>query len=146
MFRTFRLATSVAACSMATLAAACLAVTTAHAEPQPVHGDFVGADTYSTAEGCKKFAALAAGAERNISSVPETLTRNGYEGWEGGCTFKSIVELEPGKKWKAEMQCAEGAEEGTETDIFERLADGKLQVTVNDTATVLERCAAEKGK
>lgn len=118
----------------------------AHAEPKSVQADFIGADIYATADGCSKVAALAAGAERNLTSVPDTLTRNGYEGWEGGCTFTSITELEPGKKWKAEMACAEGAEEGTETDIFERLADGKLKIIVNDTATILERCDAAKGK
>lgn len=124
-----------------------LAVLTALGVPAfaDVKGAFVGPGTYATKEGCEKLKALAAGADRNADTVPETLTENGFEGWEGACTFRSITEAEPGKKWTASMDCHEGAEEGPESDIFERLADGAIKVTVMDNETVLQRCDTEKG-
>ncbi len=109
-------------------------------------GNFIGPGTYATAEGCKKVAALAAGAERNVGTVPETLTQDGFEGWEGSCTFRSITEVEKGKTWKAAMDCQEGAGEGPESDLFERLPDGSLKVTVMGNETIFVRCDADKGK
>lgn len=115
-----------------------------------VKGTFVGAGIYATAEGCQKLAALAKGGDQNAGTVPELLTEDGFEGWEGSCTFTSVAEVEAGKKWKAEMQCAEGAEEGPETDVFERLPDGTLKVTQDDHVTIFQRCDgaqdADKGK
>ena len=78
--------------------------------------------------------------------MPETLTEDGFMGWEGSCTFTSFTEIEKDKKWKALMHCVEGPDEGPESDIFERLPDGKLKVTVMGDATIFERCDAEKGK
>jgi hypothetical protein len=118
----------------------------ARAEVKTIKGTFVGPGTYATAEGCKKLKAIAAGTERNVTTVPDTLTEDGFLGWEGGCSFASITEIEKGKKWRALMHCAEGSEEGQESDIFERTPDGKLNVTVMDTVTVFERCDGEKGK
>ncbi len=108
-------------------------------------GNFIGSGTYATVEGCKKVAALVAGAVRNVETVPETLTQDGFAGWEGSCTFRSITEFEKGKKWKAAMDCQEGAEEGPESDLFERLPDGSLKVTVMGNDTIFVRCDAEKG-
>ena len=123
----------------------CLAAAplSAHAE---VKGTFVGPGTYATAEGCKKLAAIEAGGDKNVGTTPETLTVDGFSSWEGACTFESFTETEQGKVWKAKMQCAEEATEGPESDIFERLADGKLRVTVMDAATLLQRCDTDKGK
>jgi hypothetical protein len=121
-------------------------LTAAHAEVRTVQATFMGKGTYSTAEGCKKLAALLAGGDRNISTVPETLTANGFEGWEGSCTFTSFTEIQKGKRWKALMHCVDGPEEGPESDIFERLPDGKMKVTIMGGATVFERCDGEKGK
>ena len=111
-----------------------------------VKGTFVGPGTYATEDGCKKLAAIAAGGDRNVSTVPETLTEDGFNTWEGACTFTSFTEKDKGHSWMARMACAEEALEGTETDIFERLDDGKIKVTVMESATVLQRCDAEKGK
>lgn len=111
-----------------------------------IKGTFIGDGTYATAEGCRKLAALAAGGDRNIETVPETLTADGFFGWEGGCTFASITEIEKGRKWKTRLHCVDGPNEGPESDIFERLPDGKIKVTVMGNDTILERCDAEKEK
>lgn len=129
------------------LGAACaLAGQAGAVEPKTVKADFIGPGTYATAEGCNKLAALAAGAERNVGTVPETLTVDGFEGWEGSCTFRSVTEVTKGTKWTASMDCNEGAEEGPESDTFERLGDGSIKVTVMGNATVFERCATATGK
>lgn len=117
----------------------------AHADVAVVKGTFVGPGTYATEEGCKKLAAIAAGGDKNVGSVPETFTEDGFEGWEGSCTFTSFTEIEKDKKWKALMHCIDGPEEGPESDIFERLPDGKLKVTVMDHDTILQRCDTGKG-
>ncbi|MBK9079456.1 MAG: hypothetical protein WBP38_03325 [Hyphomicrobium sp.] len=124
---------------------ASVASVSAQADVAVVKGTFVGAGTYATDEGCKKLAALAAGGDKNVGTVPETLTEDGFEGWEGSCTFTSFTEIEKGKKWKVLMHCTDGPDEGPESDIFERLPDGKLKVTVMDNATIFQRCDTDKG-
>jgi hypothetical protein len=111
-----------------------------------VKGTFIGPGTYATEEGCKKLAAIEAGGDKNVETVPDTLTEDGFKSWEGACTFTSFTEKDKGRSWTALMACAEEAQEGTETDLFERLDDGKIKVTVMESATVLQRCDAEKGK
>jgi hypothetical protein len=111
-----------------------------------VKGTFIGPGTYATAEGCVKLKAIAAGTARNVSTVPETLTMDGFLGWEGACSFRSITETVKGKTWKASMDCYEGADEGPESDIFERLPDGSIKVTVMGKETTFVRCDGEKGK
>jgi hypothetical protein len=108
-----------------------------------VKGTFVGPGTYATEEGCKKLAALAAGGDKNVGTVPETLTEDGFETWEGACTFTSFTEKDKGRSWTARMACAEEALEGSEQDLFERMDDGKIKVTVMETATLLQRCDAK---
>lgn len=127
-------------------AIAVIAVCVASPAGAEVSATFIGPGTYATEGGCTKLAAIAAGGDRNAGTVPETLTQDGFMGWEGSCTFTSFTEIEKDKKWKALMHCTEGPEEGPESDIFERLPDGKLKVTVMDNATIFERCDAEKGK
>ncbi len=61
------------------------------------------------------------------------------------CTFRSITEIEKGKKWQASMDCHEGGEEGPESDIFERLQDGSLKVTVMGKSSIFVRCDKDKG-
>lgn len=102
--------------------------------------------TFATADGCKKLDALAAGAARNVGTVPETLTADGFQSWEGGCTFTSIKQKVKGRKWVARMACGEAAEEHTETDTFVRLDDGRLKVTVEGKATIFERCKTKEAK
>lgn len=122
----------------------------AHADDATVKGTFIGPGIYATAEGCKKLSSLATGGDQNVGTVPETLTEDGFEGWEGSCTFKSISEVDKDKTWKAQMQCAEGPDETEETDIFERQPDGTLKVTQDKHVTVFQRCDdgkdAGKGK
>jgi hypothetical protein len=40
----------------------------------------------------------------------------------------------------------EGADEGREVDVFERLDDGKIKMTVMGNAIVLQHCDTDKGK
>ena len=48
---------------------------------------FLGTSVYATDEGCVKLKALAAGEPKNVGTVPETLTSQGFKSWEGGCAF-----------------------------------------------------------
>ena len=89
---------------------------------------------------------IAAGGFKNVETVPETLTMQGFLGWEGSCSFRSITEVEKGKKWKAAMDCHEGAQEGPESDIFERVADGSIKVTMMGNDTMFVRCDGKEGK
>lgn len=111
-----------------------------------VRGTFVGPGTYATAEGCEKLKAIAAGAARNVTTVPETLTAEGFLGWEGACSFHSITEVEKGKKWTANLKCFEGADESKESDIFERLPDGSIKVTIMGNDMIFVRCDSTEGK
>lgn len=95
-----------------------------------VMGTFLGPGTYASPEGCRKIKALEAGAPRNVSSVPETLTAEGFESWEGGCEFLKITEVEKSRRWQASMACNEGPEETVEIDTFTRNADGSFNVQV----------------
>jgi hypothetical protein len=102
--------------------------------------------TYAMEGRCEALAAIKAGAPKNVSTVPETLSADGFDGWEGGCTFGSIKVLEAGKRWSSEMACAEGADEWVETDEF--LLDstsGKITVTVEGKTSVFVRCDDGKG-
>ncbi len=110
-----------------------------------VKGDFIGPGVYAMQGRCEKLEALAKGGPKNVETVPETLSVNGFEGWEGACTFRSITEIEKGKKWQASMDCHEGGEEGPESDIFERLQDGSLKVTVMGKSSIFVRCDKDKG-
>ena len=111
-----------------------------------VKATFIGPGTYATAEGCAKLKALEAGGDKNVEMTPELLTEDGFTSWEGACTFVSITEKEKDRMWSASMDCAEGATEGPESDIFEKMPDGTIKVTVMGSATTLLRCDADKGK
>ena len=115
------------------------------AEPVEVEAPFIQG-TYASGEGCKKLDAIANGGPKNVGTVPETLTRKGFETWEGGCSFTSIKETVTGKTWVAGMACMESADESTETDTFELLADGRIQVTVEGKTTIFERCKTKEAK
>ncbi len=131
--------------SLATLIGG-LALVCATSALAAVKGSFIGPGTYATADGCKKLAAIEAGGDKNVETTPETLTEDGFASWEGACTFASFTEKDKGRSWTAHMACAEESDEGTESDLFEKLDDGKIKVTVMESATVLQRCDAEKGK
>jgi hypothetical protein len=132
--------------SLAIPLAVAMASTSSYAEVKAIKGTFVGPGTYATAKGCEKLAAVNSGGDKNVGTVPETLTDDGFQTWEGDCTFTSFTEIEKDKKWNVLMHCSEGPDDGPEHDVFERLADGGLKVTVMANSTILQRCDAEKGK
>jgi hypothetical protein len=115
----------------------------AHAEAK---GSFIGPGTYATKEGCEKLAKIATGGDRNVGTVPEALTVDGFLGWEGACSFRSVTEKVKGRIWSANMDCAEGITEESQDDTFEKLPDGSFKVTVMDNSTIFQRCDTAKGK
>lgn len=110
-----------------------------------VPATFVGPGTYATAEGCKTLREVAAGTFK-AGALPPTLTTQGFIGLEGTCSFRSITEVVPGTKWKAAMDCHESAPEGPESDLFERLPDGSIKVTIMGNDTIFVRCDGNEGK
>lgn len=134
----------------ATIAAlAVLASAGAMAKPKQA-ATFLGSATYAMDGGCEKRRALAAGGPRNIGTVPETLTASGFDGWEGGCSFERITEVQKGKLYKAVLACGESADEWTETNTF-ALSDGGATVTVRvlgkeKKTSVFKRCDAPAAK
>lgn len=134
-----------------TMTAAALLAAMAAATPllaKPLKGKFVGPGTYAMKDGgCDKLRKIAEGGPKNVGTTPETLTVNGFESWDGGCSFTSIKELTKGRKWVATMSCSEGADENNkETDTFERQPDGSFKVTNENKTTIWVRCDAAKGK
>lgn len=121
------------------LAATCVAAA-------EVKGTFIGPGTYATVEGCEKLKKIASGGNKNVGTVPEVLTVDGFLTWEGACTFRSFTEKERGRIWSANMDCAEGITEEAESDTFEKLADGSFKVTIMGDATIFQRCDSDKGK
>lgn len=111
-----------------------------------VPGTFVGPGTYATAEGCKALREVAAGTFKGGGALPPTLTTQGFIGLEGTCSFRSISEVEKDKKWKASMYCHEGAPAGPESDLFERLDDKSIKVTIMGNDTIFVRCDGNEGK
>ena len=113
-------------------------------KPRTVTASFLGTATYATDSGCDKLKALAAGAPRNLNTVPETLSASGFDDWEGGCSFSRITEVKKGHLYKARMACGESADEWVETDTF-ALTDNGATVTVtvsggDEKTTVFKRC------
>lgn len=96
---------------------------------QETTATFLGSATYATAEGCEKLKALAAGGNRNISTVPEVLSATGYQGWEHGCAFKTVTEADAGKSWKVVTSCEEGDSQWDDTQVIEKTGEGTFKVT-----------------
>lgn len=109
---------------------------------------FLTSGTYATEEGCAKLKALAKGGPRNVGTVPETLTTQGFKSWEGGCAFASIHEKKRHKLYVARMTCFEGADRWTEKNEFELdLTAGAVKVTTLDKdrkTTVYKKCDTGK--
>ena len=123
------------------IAGALMALAIAVAQARTVGGFIDG--TYATKEGCAKLAKLAAGKPRNVETVPETLTKDGFQSWEGSCEFTQVLEHEPGKVYIGIMYCVDAGSFYPETDLFIRESDGTISVAVqgNDSEpTVLQRC------
>ena len=119
-------------------------------EPEGLKASFISG-TYVMEGRCEKLKALEAGGPKNVATVPEMLTAEGFRSWEGSCDFLSIAEIEPGKKWRAEMDCVDGGEEWKETDTFTLdPATGAITVvvedeTAGDETSVFIRCDGGKG-
>ncbi len=129
--------------------AAALAVCAALALPAvAADADFLGAATYATADGCSKLKALAAGGDRNISTVPETLTSKGYHGWEHDCSFKSVSETEAGKSWKVVLACEEGENVWEEAQVMTKTGEATFEVKAEgeSDATAYAVCDAPAAK
>lgn len=109
-----------------------------------IKGTFLGEGTYATKDGCEKLRKVAAGGDKNVETVPETLDETGFSTWEGSCSFKTITEKDKDRKWIAVMDCAEGDTEESETDTFEKMLDGAIKVTVEGKSTSFYRCDASK--
>lgn len=110
--------------------------------------EFLGSSTFVTADGCNKLKALAAGGDRNISTVPETLTSQGYQGWEHGCGFKSVSEMEAGKSWKIVLSCEESENEWEEAQVMTKTGEATFEVKAEgeSEATVYTVCDAPAPK
>ncbi len=99
--------------------------------------------TYATAEGCSMLKKLANGTARTISTVPDTLDKNGFHGWEGGCEFTKVFEHMPGKVWTGLMYCVEGAKVSAPNIVFVRDEDDnsfEVLQAGEDSPEVFRRC------
>lgn len=112
-------------------AAAIALVATGSSALADVEAKFLGKSTYSTARGCQMLKALAAGATRNLNTVPQTLDATGYHSWEGGCEIERIAEQVKGKRWLVALHCHEGAASRRQHETWERAPDGALLVTLD---------------
>lgn len=86
--------------------------------------DFLGEGVFGLKSDCAKLAKLAAGGPRNIQTVPETLTRNGYRSWEGACSITRIAPHRSLARYTVELKCSEGAEENMKrTEVWTKRGD-----------------------
>jgi hypothetical protein len=123
------------------LAGAVLAPSAARgAEP----GAFLGDGVYTMAGGCRKLEALANGATPNVATVPEKLTRAGFESWEGDCTFLTVHQSKPGT-WVAKLTCIQGGDEYEETTTFKKLDDSRFRVKTDGKSSEFALCPTAKG-
>jgi len=127
-------------------AGALLALSTAcAAAEEPVKASFLEG-IWSTEEGCKRQAALDAGVEPNVETVPGTLSVEGYRMWEGSCSFTSIASSGPGQ-WTVKTSCGQEAEEWEDTETWVLDPGGaRLEVALEGKRTVFVRCEAGKGQ
>lgn len=128
------------------LAVALLSVVSgAAAAETAVRGSFIKG-IYAMEGRCTAWAAIEAGGDRTVETVPETLTEDGFSAWEGGCSFISVKEKTKGRRWVAKMACGDGNEEYEETDTFDLdPVTGNITVTVEGNSSVFVRCDAAKG-
>jgi hypothetical protein len=139
-----RSSAAAALAALAMISAPLAGDTSAARAAETVKAPFI-AGVWATPDGCKLRAAIEAGGPKNVETTPEILTADGYQGWEGGCSFKSVKENGAGK-WTVETACTEGAEEWNDTETWELdSAAGRLKVTVDDQTTEFVPCDAGKG-
>ena len=97
-----------------------------------VKARFIDGQYVMSAEACGKLKALARGATRSLGTVPWSVSRDGFDQWEGSCGFKRIRETAKGKRWEVTATC-EGLvpeDESTESYIFERTSPTTFSVTL----------------
>lgn len=104
--------------------------------------------TYATVEGCKKLAAIDAGGPRNVETVPEVLSADGFKSWEGACEFTKVFEHEPGRVWLGLLVCSEGSKIAPQSIVIIKTEGGELEVADDDDdePTAYQRCDGDKGK
>jgi hypothetical protein len=96
---------------------------------------------------CEKVAAVEAGGPKNVETVTETLSPEGFRSWEGGCDFDAITEKEKGRTYEARMTCNEGAQEWIETNQFILdPADATITVWIEGEKHLFVKCGSDKGK
>lgn len=106
------------------------------------------AGQFATEEGCAKLKAIDAGKPRNVETVPDVLTEDGFQGWEGNCEFTQVFEHEPGRVWVGLMVCSEGMTIVPQSYVFIKAEDQSLEVAAagQDAPEIYKRCEAGKGK
>lgn len=100
---------------------------------------------FATENGCKQLKALSEGkAERSIKTVPEVLTREGFDGWEFSCEFTRI-DQHNSSTWIGLMLCQEGAKIGVSNFVFSKRDDGVIEVFTpgEEQPDVFRLCAIE---
>lgn len=104
--------------------------------------------TYASEAGCQKLAAIDAGGPRNVETVPQVLTAEGFKSWEGGCEFTKIFEHDPGWSWLGLMVCTEGATVGSQSVVIIKGDGDRFEVAEedDDEPEVYQRCESDKGK
>ncbi len=110
-----------------------------------VRADFI-AGVFAKEGLCKKVEAIEAGGPKNIDTVTETLTAEGFRSWEGNCNFETITEKEKGRSYEAKMKCIEGPEEWTETNTFDLDPSGNaITVWIEGEKHQYVKCGSGKG-
>jgi hypothetical protein len=95
---------------------------------------------------CDKWKAVEAGGPRNLDTVTETLSAEGFRSWEGNCDFDTVTEKEKGKVYEAKMKCIEGASEWTETNTFNLAPSGDaITVWIEGEKHEFVKCGSGKG-
>lgn len=92
-------------------------------------------------EACDKLKALAKGATRSINTVPWSVDRNGFDQWEGGCSFSRIRETAKGQSWSVTSFCEGNTpdENSTESYIFKRASPTTFAVTLTTPGASAEQ-------
>ena len=125
---------------------AAVLVCAANSAAADVQATFLGTATYATRAGCAKLKTLAAGTQRNLNTVPETLDAKGFMSWEGGCTIATINERVLGKAWTVQLKCSDGAEENVASiETWTKASDGSILVKDKGKSTRFFVCAAPSG-
>lgn len=95
-----------------------------------VKARFIDGTYTMSAAACDKLKALAAGAPRNVGSVPWSVSAEGFSSGEGGCTFSKVTERRKGKEWAVIARCSEHGPRNPppESYVFTRTGPDTLSV------------------